>query len=121
MFKHTGWTSKGPAGLEYSGIMEGSHETALMVAAYQKGIRKDGEAIYEAVLKNVTETGIDHPCGGSCGNPLLDVYIKQGYMPMEKGVVSKTLDYAYDDWCVSPTGPWHSEKKKKEKRCWHVR
>ena len=101
MFKHTGWTSKGPAGLEYSGIMEGSHETALMVAAYQKGIRKDGEAIYEAVLKNVTETGIDHPCGGSCGNPLLDVYIKQGYMPMEKGVVSKTLDYAYDDWCVS--------------------
>lgn len=64
MFKHTGWTSKGPAGLEYSGIMEGSHETALMVAAYQKGIRKDGEAIYEAVLKNVTETGIDHPCGG---------------------------------------------------------
>ena len=101
MFKHTGWTSKGPAGLEYSGIMEGSHETALMVAAYQKGIRKDGEAIYEAVLKNVTETGIDHPCGGSCGNPLLDVYIKQGYMPMEKGVVSKTLDYAYDDLCVS--------------------
>ena len=45
MFKHTGWTSKGPAGIEYSGIMEGSHEIALMVAAYQKGIRKDGEEI----------------------------------------------------------------------------
>lgn len=101
MFKHTGWTSKGPAGLEYSGIMEGSHETALLVAAYQKGIRKDGEDIYKAVVKNVTEPGINHPCGGNCGNPLLDVYIKQGYMPMEKGVVSKTLDYAYDDWCVS--------------------
>lgn len=101
MFKHTGWTSKGPAGLEYSGIMEGSHETALMVAAYQKGIRKDGEDIYKAVIKNVTETGINHPCGGSCGNPLLDVYIQYGYMPMEMGVVSKTLDYAYDDWCVA--------------------
>lgn len=34
MFHHTGWTCKGPAGLEYSGIMEGSHETTLMVAAY---------------------------------------------------------------------------------------
>lgn len=101
MYKHTGWTSKGPAGLEYSGIMEGSHETALLVAAYQKGIRKDGEAIYEAVLKNVTEPGIDHPGGGNCGNPLLDTYIKYGYMPSEKGVVSKTLDYAYDDWCVA--------------------
>ena len=29
MFKHTGWTSKGPAGLEYSGIMEGSPENQL--------------------------------------------------------------------------------------------
>ncbi len=101
LFRHGGWTCKGPTGLEYSGIMEGSHETALMVAAYQKGIRKDGKAIYEAVRKNVTETGSNHPGGGWCGNPQLDIYIEYGYMPMEHGVVSKTLDYAYDDWCVS--------------------
>lgn len=111
MFKHTGWTSKGPAGLEYSGIMEGSHETALMVAAYQKGIRKDGETIYEAVHKNVAETGINHPCGGNCGNPLLDIYIKYGYMPQERGVVSKTLDYAYDDWCVAQLASALGKKK----------
>jgi predicted alpha-1,2-mannosidase len=24
-----------------------------------------------------------------------------GYVPVEKGVTSKTLDYAYDDWCVA--------------------
>lgn len=101
MFRHTGWTCKGPAGIEYSGIMEGSHETALMVAAYQKGIRKDGRAIYEAVRKNVTTPGINHPGGGSAGNALLDVYDRFGYMPSEYGVVSKTLDYAYDDWCVA--------------------
>lgn len=100
LYKHNGWTCKGPAGLEYSGIMEGSHETALMVAAYQKGIREDGEAIYEAVRKNVTHTGIYHPCRGWTGNPQLDRYIEYGYMPTEDGVVSKTLDYAYDDWCV---------------------
>lgn len=101
MFRHTGWTGKGPTGIEYSGIMEGSHETALMVSAYQKGIRKDGEEIYKAVLKNVTEPGIDHPGGGNAGNPLLDIYMKYGYMPLEYGVISKTLDYAYDDWCVA--------------------
>lgn len=111
MFKHTGWTSKGPTGIEYSGIMEGSHETALMVAAYQKGIRKDGEAIYKAVLKNVTEPGIRHECNGSTGNPLLDVYDRYGYMPMERGVVSKTLDYAYDDWCVSQLAQALGHKK----------
>lgn len=101
MFKNTGWTSKGPAGIEYSGIMEGSHEIALMVAAYQKGIRKDGEDIYKAVKKMVTEPGIEHPCGGKCGQENFEYYLKYGYMPMEIDVVSKTQDYAYDDYCVA--------------------
>ena len=111
MFRHTGWTGKGPTGIEYSGIMEGSHETALMVSAYQKGIRKDGEEIYKAVLKNVTEPGADHPGGGNAGNPLLDIYIKYGYMPREYGVISKTLDYAYDDWCVAMMADAIGDKK----------
>lgn len=111
MFKHTGWTCKGPTGLEYSGIMEGSHEIALMVAAYQKGIRKDGEEIYKAILKNVTETGIEHPGGGYAGNPQLDKYIKYGYMPRDFGVISKTLDYAYDDWCVAQMAYALGDKK----------
>lgn len=115
MFKHTGWTSKGPTGIEYSGIMEGSHETALMVAAYQKGIRKDGEAIYNAVLKNVTEPGIRHPCKGNTGNPFLDIYDKYGYMPREVSVVSKTLDYAYDDWCVAQLAQALGHKKTAKK------
>lgn len=111
MYKHTGWTGKGPAGIEYSGIMEGSHETALMVAAFQKGIRKDGEEIYKAVYKNVTEPGITHPCGGGCGQPHLEAYIKYGYMPAEIGVVSKTLDYAYDDYCVGSLARTLGKKK----------
>lgn len=114
LYKHNGWTCKGPAGLEYSGIMEGSHETALMVAAYQKGIREDGEAIYEAVRKNVTHTGIYHPCRGWTGNPQLDRYIEYGYMPTEDGVVSKTLDYAYDDWCVGQLALAIGKKKEGE-------
>ena len=101
MFRHTGYTSKGPAGIEYSGIMEGSHEIALMVAAYQKGIRSDGDAIYEAVHKMVTEQGGAHRSGGTYGQIDLDAYVKYGYMPDEINVVSKTLDYAYDDFCVA--------------------
>lgn len=112
MYKHTGWTCKGPAGIEYSGIMEGSHEIALMVAAYQKGIRKDGANIYEAIHKMVTEKGGEHPCGGSYGQINLDAYEKYGYMPMEIDVVSKTLDYAYDDYAVAQMAK--ALKKKKE-------
>lgn len=101
MYRHTGWTSKGPAGIEYSGIMEGSHEIALMVAAYMKGIRGDGEEIYEAVRKMATTEGGAHPAGGTCGQINLGSYERFGYMPSEVDVVSKTLDYAYDDFCAS--------------------
>lgn len=112
MFKHTGWTCKGPTGLEYSNIMEGSHEIALMVAAYQKGIRKDGEDIYKAVHKMVTTPGTGLPCGGAAGQHKLNAYIKYGYMPSEFDYfVSKTLDYSYDDFCVGQLG---KALKKKE-------
>lgn len=112
MFKHTGWTAKGPTGLEYSNIMEGSHEIALMVAAYQKGIRKDGEDIYKAVHKMVTTSGARHLGGGAAGQHKLEHYIKYGYMPVEHDYfVSKTLDYSYDDFCVGQLG---KALKKKE-------
>jgi len=111
MYKHTGWTCKGPAGIEYSGIMEGSHEIALMVSAYQKGIRKDGEAIYEAIRKTVTEEGRRLEYGGTVGQINLSYYNRLGYMPMEVDVVSKTLDYAYDDFCVAQMAKVLGKKK----------
>ena len=55
LFDKCGWTSGGPTGLEFSGIMETSHETALMVAAYQKGIRDyDVARLYAAAKHTVT-------------------------------------------------------------------
>jgi len=102
MYEKTGWTCKGPTGIEYSDIMEGSHEMALMVSAYQKGIYKgNSDTLYQAMKNNVTNTGIINACGGWCGNPQFDIYARFGYMPKEKGVTSKTLDYAFDDWCVA--------------------
>jgi predicted alpha-1,2-mannosidase len=101
MYEKTGWLSKGPAGIEYSGIMEGSHEMALMTSAYLKGIvKKDAEIAYLAMKKNVTVEP-QNTCGGYPGNPKITEYAKFGYVPYEKGAASKTLDYAYDDWCVA--------------------
>lgn len=103
MYEHTGWTSKGPAGIEYSGIMEGSHEIALMVAAFQKGIIKDkatAEKIFEAAKFMMTHEGVDI-YGGAAGNPQLNEYIRYGYVPYNRGKTNKTLDYAFDDYCVA--------------------
>jgi predicted alpha-1,2-mannosidase len=96
-----GWLPKGPGGIEYSSIMVASHEIALIVGAYQKGIRNfDVEKAYEACKHNQMEPGRPHPAGGHVGNRQLAPYLELGYVP-RNGQVSNTLEYAYDDWCVA--------------------
>lgn len=103
LFRKNGWTSVGPTGVEYTGIMEVSHEIAMIVGAYQKGLRNfDIEEAYQAVHHTVTEQGKRLlPCSGLAGNEFLNVYIKKGYVPYEVDATSRTMDYAYDDFCVA--------------------
>jgi len=96
-----GWLPKGPTGIEYSSIMVASHEIPLMVSAYQKGIRNyDVKKMYKAIRHNQMVPGICHPGGGLVGNRNLKSYLKYGFVPNDKGPVSNTLEYAYDDWTV---------------------
>jgi predicted alpha-1,2-mannosidase len=110
-----GWLPKGPAGIEYSGIMEASHEIALIVGAYQKGIRHfDAENAFKAMIHQQTTPGVVTPEGGFAGNKFFDSYMKLGYVPTEEGQVSNTLEYAYDDWCVSQMAKALGKKKEYE-------
>ena len=102
MYKDGGWLPRGPAGIEYSGIMVASHSIPLIVSAYQKGIRDfDVETAWEAVFHQQTVPGHKYECGGTVGNEQLESYMKLGYVPTEDIYVSNTLEYAYDDWCTS--------------------
>jgi predicted alpha-1,2-mannosidase len=102
IYKYGGWLPKGPAGIEYSGIMEASHEIALITSAYQKGIRDfDANQAFEAMMHQQTTPGVKTPENGFAGNRYYESYLKLGYVPNEEGQVSNTLEYAYDDWCVA--------------------
>jgi predicted alpha-1,2-mannosidase len=102
MYKDGGWLSRGPSGIEYSGIMVASHEIPLIVSAYQKGIRNyDANMAWKAILHQQTVPGGAYPCGGKVGNEDLASYLRSGYVPVEAGPVSNTLEYAYDDWCTA--------------------
>ncbi|MDR1756063.1 MAG: GH92 family glycosyl hydrolase [Culturomica sp.] len=73
--------------------MIGNHAISVIVEAYLKGIRDfNAEQAYEAVKTTAL--------AGKAGIPLLRRY---GYIPydQENESVSKTLEYAYDDWCVA--------------------
>jgi len=73
--------------------MIGNHSISVIADAWMKGIRGfDGEKALEAMLHSATR---DH-----FG---LDVYREHGYIPGEKEheSISKTLEYAYNDWCIA--------------------
>jgi len=103
LFKNTGWTSNGPTGLELSGIMEVSHEIALMVGAWQKGIRDyDPELMYQAIKHTVdVQGGKLRPWTAAAGNLFQDSYKKLGHVPYEEGPACQALDYAFNDYCVA--------------------
>ncbi|VAX19632.1 Alpha-1,2-mannosidase, partial [hydrothermal vent metagenome] len=102
IYDRGGWLSKGPGGIEYSSIMVASHEISLIVSAYQKGIRNfDINKAYRAMKEIQTIPGKPYECGGYVGNHNLRSYMEMGFVPRERGPVSNTLEYAYDDWCVA--------------------
>ncbi len=100
-----------PAWNSYTSEMIGDHANAVIADAYFKGIGGfDIERAYRLMRKNATElpaTTAEYMDGK--GRRGLDSYLKLGYIPLEDHVlaafhkdeqVSRTLEYAYDDFLV---------------------
>lgn len=98
----------------YSGIMIGSPADAVIADAWVKGLRGfDLELAYEAVRKNamVPQPGDEtNRWADRQRNPVtpetrggLSWYMKLGYVPTDRvnESVSRTLEFAYDDFCVA--------------------
>ncbi|MGV8096690.1 MAG: GH92 family glycosyl hydrolase [Mangrovibacterium sp.] len=89
-------------GNSYTNDMIGDHPVVVILDALQKGIDDfDLEEAYEAVRKNALETPpSEHRSRGRIG---LNDYLEYGYLPYDKvrESVSRTLEYAYNDWCVA--------------------
>ncbi|MFT4601104.1 MAG: putative alpha-1,2-mannosidase [Arenicella sp.] len=77
----------------YTGCMIGYHSIPVIVDAYNKGIRSfDTDLALRAMIHSADQAhlGLEH-------------YKKQGFISSENESesVSKTLEYAYDDWCIA--------------------
>lgn len=77
----------------YTGCMIGYHSIPVIVDAYVKGIR---DFDTELALKAMCHSAEQNHLG-------LESYMKKGYISSEdeSESVSKTLEYAYDDWCIA--------------------
>lgn len=77
----------------YTGCMIGYHAIPVIADAYLKGIKGyDAEKAFEAMKHSATRDKLG-----------LDSYKQFGFIPVEKESesVSKTLEYAYDDWTIA--------------------
>jgi predicted alpha-1,2-mannosidase len=73
--------------------MIGYHSVPVIVDAYFKGIKNfDTKLALEAMVASAVEKRLGKP-----------EFSKYGYIPMdlEHESVSKTLEYAFDDWCIA--------------------
>ncbi|MDR2561856.1 MAG: GH92 family glycosyl hydrolase [Holophagales bacterium] len=74
--------------------MIGYHAVPVIVDAYLKGIKGfDSAKAYDAVKTTAMNPDYDS----------VALYAKLGYVPFDKEneSLSKTLEYAYDDWCIA--------------------
>lgn len=77
----------------YTGCMIGYHAVPVIADAYLKGIKGyDAEKAIQAMLHSATRDKLG-----------LESYKKFGFIPVEteSESVSKTLEYAYDDWTIA--------------------
>ncbi len=97
-------------------FFHGDHASTFVAGTWLRGIRDfDLERAYRLILKNATVPGRG-------GRKYLDEYIKNGWIaekdttnvPTEdeyKGAVTKTLEYAYDDYAVALVAKVLGDKK----------
>ena len=90
------WSSPG-----HRGCMVGNNSASVLADAYLKGIRvEDAETMFEGILAG---TVAHHPEVHSSGRLGHQHYNTLGYVPYDAGInenVARTLEYAYDDWCI---------------------
>ena len=105
------WASPG-----HRGCMVGNNSASIVADAYLKGLRGyDAEELWKAVVHGANNV---HPTVSSTGRLGHEYYNTLGYVPYDVKInenVARTLEYAYDDWCIYKFGKalGNSEKELK--------
>ena len=92
------WFSPG-----YKDCMIGQNSVSVVTDAYVKGIRGfDADKMFDAMVKGANAEGPN-----ATGRKGFEEYNTLGYVPHDigvKGSVSRTLEYAYNDFCIARFG-----------------
>ena len=102
------WASPG-----HRNCMVGNNSASIVADAYIKGRRHyDIEELWKAVVHGANAVHPDVKSTGRLGN---EYYNKLGYVPCDVKInesAARTLEYAYDDWCIYQLGKALGKPKK---------
>lgn len=102
------WASPG-----HRDCMVGNNSASIVTDAYMKGLKGyDIETLWKAVVHDANNA---HPQIGSTGRKGYEYYNKLGYVPYDVNInesAARTLEYAYDDWCIYQLGKKLGKKDK---------
>ena len=105
------WASPG-----HRGCMVGNNSASVVADAYLKGLRGyDIETLWKAVVHGANSV---HPTVSSTGRLGYEYYNKLGYVPYDVKInesAARTLEYAYNDWCIYQLGLKLGKSKKELK------
>ncbi|MDR2038492.1 MAG: GH92 family glycosyl hydrolase [Bacteroidales bacterium] len=94
------WASPG-----HRGCMVGNNSASVVADAYLKGLRGyDIEKLFEGLVHGANNV---HPKVSSTGRLGHEYYNRLGYVPYNVKInesAARTLEYAYDDWCIYQLG-----------------
>ena len=94
------WASPG-----HRGCMVGNNSASVLADAYLKGVKVDDvKTLYEGLIHGTKNV---HPEVSSTGRLGYQYYNKLGYVPYDVKInenTARTLEYAYDDWCIYQLG-----------------
>ncbi len=110
-YEQGGWMPIFPCWNSYTAAMIGDHVASVVADAYVKGVRDfDIEKAYEGLRQNAFVSPADEAdYRDGKGRRALQSYLQYGYIPLEDTVpyafhrreqVSRTLEYAYDDFAL---------------------
>ena len=90
------WASPG-----HRECMVGNNSASVLVDAYMKGVKVDDlETLYKGLIHGTENV---HPTVSSTGRLGHEYYNKLGYVPYDVKInenAARTLEYAYNDWCI---------------------
>lgn len=102
------WASPG-----HRNCMVGNNSASIVADAYMKGRRQyDIEELWKAVVHGANAV---HPDVKSTGRVGYEYYNKLGYVPCDVKInesAARTLEYAYNDWCIYQLGKALGKPKK---------